>query len=84
MEPGAFVVRTSAEGNDPDSVRAQYTQAWAMFKDAARYREDELVALFADIARSPAGRMDEQTHARLFDERFGDPESYHRAMLRRR
>ncbi|MEM1423213.1 MAG: DUF1570 domain-containing protein [Planctomycetota bacterium] len=79
-----FVGRTEAVGSDPSSVRAQYTQAWAMFKDASRYRKDELVALFADIARAPAGRMDEQTHGRLFEGRFGDPASHARAMLRRR
>ena len=84
VTPGAFVRRTEAVGNDPADVRAQYTQAWAMFKDASRYRQEELVALFAEIARSPAGRMDDETHARLFEERFGDPDAHVRAMLRRR
>ncbi|GAB4550342.1 MAG: hypothetical protein Tsb0013_12020 [Phycisphaerales bacterium] len=79
----AFVKRTDAHGPDAETIRDEYTQAWAMFRDAARYREEQLVALFASIARSPAGRMSDDEHARLFAASFGDPSVHERAWLRR-
>ncbi len=81
---GAFVTRTEAHGHDASDVREEYTQAWALFKDASRYRKEELVAMFKDIAQSPAGRMSPETHAGLFEKHFGDPDAHERAWLRRR
>lgn len=78
-----FVAHTDAHGHDAEDIRAEYTQAWALFVDAARYRKDELRDLLEAIARCEPGRMSPEQHRALFVEHFGDPERHERAWLRR-
>lgn len=78
-----FVARTEVHHHDIAHVREEYTQAYSLFTDAARYQRDELAQLFLEIARAPAGRTTVEAQREHFVHAFGDIERYERAWLKR-
>jgi len=78
----AFVSMNNVPGDDAETARVMYAQAYALFRYLFRYERAKLAAYFRDIMLEPAGMISPRRHGEMFVARFGDPARLERQWLR--
>lgn len=78
----AFVSMNNVPGEDAETARVMYAQAYALFRYLFRYEREKLAAYFRDIMLEPPGMISTRRHGEMFIARFGDPARLERQWLR--